>query len=315
MTYTVLTEAKLLPPPFVPYVDDRVDFQFWQGEATDPAHLEAAEGFMAYGHPIIDGPIMDTMPNLRTISNHGVGVDHIVIADAKARGISVGNTPGVVDTPTADFAFLLLMAIARRFYEGVQYAAGPDFTAYNGDLFHGQEVYGSTLGIIGMGSIGTEVARRAHHGFAMPILYHNRRHNEAAEAELKATWLPMDELLGAADFVLLSMPLNAETQNLIGLEQLRRMQSSAYLINIARGGVLDHDALYQALSEKWIAGAAVDVTEPEPLPRDHRLLSLDNLVITPHLGSASLQARLEMARVTMENLIAALEGKPLAFEV
>ena len=314
MTYTVLTDAELLPPAFDPFLAD-IDLQLWQGAATDPALLAAVEGFITYGHPPFGGAMMDTMPKLRVISNFGVGVDHIVIADAKARGIPVGNTPGLVDGATADFAFLLLMVIARRFHEGALYAASDAFTAYDGNLFHGQEVYGSTLGIIGMGNIGTEVAKRAHHGFAMPILYHNRNRNRAAENEVKATWMAMDELLAAADFVLLSMPLNAETENMISFDELRQMRSSAYLINIARGGVLDHDALYQALSENWIAGAAVDVTEPEPLPRDHRLLSLSNLLITPHLGSAGLQTRQRMAQRTMENLIAGLKGKPLLDEV
>jgi glyoxylate reductase len=206
--------------------------------------------------------------------------------------------------------FALLMAAARNLITGDRYARGPEFTAYDPNLHHGYEVYGSTIGIIGMGNIGKEVAKRAR-GFDMKILYHNRHRDEAAEAQLGASYRTLPELLAESDYVTLNVPLTAATRHMIGREQLRQMRPTAFLINVARGGVVDHDALLEALQAGWIAGAALDVTEPEPLPRDHPLLKLDNLVIAPHLGSATRQTRYNMVKRTVDNLLAGLAGQPL----
>ncbi|MBV7336060.1 D-glycerate dehydrogenase [Chloroflexi bacterium TSY] len=272
--------------------------------------LNAVEGFFLYGHPIIDGTVMDTMPNLRVISNFGVGVDHINLDDARVRGIPVGNTPGFVDGATADMTFALLMAAARNIVFGDQYARSPEFTHYDPNLHHGQEVYGSTLGIIGMGQIGKEVARRAS-GFDMTVIYHNRNRDHAAEAELGVTYASLSDLLRGADHVTLNVPLTDETYHMIGREELALMKPTATLVNLARGGVIDHDALLETLQNRGIWCAALDVTEPEPLPRDHPLLALDNIVIIPHLGSATVQTRTGMVQRTVDNLIAGLAGKPL----
>ncbi len=282
----------------------------WQGRDTDPALLQTIEGFFVYGHPKIDGSIMDLMPKLRVISNFGVGVDHIHLEDARARGIAVGNTPRLVDGATADLTFALLMAIARNLIIGDRYARSPEFTIYDPSILHGSEVHNATIGIVGMGNIGRQVAKRAR-GFDMQILYHNRKPDPAAAAELGAIYLPLPELLAQADYVTLNLPLTPETRHLIGREQLRQMRPTAFLINVARGGVLDHDALVEALRAGWLAGAALDVTEPEPLPRDHPLLSMDNVVIAPHLGSATRQTRYNMAKRTVDNLLAGLNGQPL----
>lgn len=285
----------------------------WQGMDATP-NLDQMVGWFVYGHMLIDGAMMDRMPNLRVISNFGVGVDHIDIKAAHERGIVVGNTPGFVDGVTADMAFLLLMAVARNLLVGDRYARSPEFLHYDPNLFHGHEVHGSTLGIVGLGAIGSQLARRAR-GFDMPILYHNRSRRPQAEAELGARYLSLDDLLTQADFVALTVSLHPGTYHLIGREQLRRMKSTAYLINVARGGVVDHDALTLALQEGWIAGAALDVTEPEPLPRDHPLLSMTNVVIAPHLGSATRQSRGGMFQRTLENLAAGMQGRPLPTEV
>jgi glyoxylate reductase len=276
--------------------------------------LAAAEGFFCYGHPKLHAALFDRMPMLRVVSNFGVGIDHVNLEDAKARGIKVGNTPGLVDGVTADMTFTLLMAVARNLIVGDRYARSPAFTAYDPNLWHGHEVYGSTIGIVGMGNIGRQVARRAQ-GFDMRILYHNRHRNPQAEADLGATYVSLPDLLHEADFVALNVPLTAETYHMIGRDQLRAMKPTAYLINVARGGVVDHDALLEALQNHWIAGAAVDVTEPEPLPRDHPLLKLDNLVIAPHLGSATRQTRLRMAQRSVENLLAGLTGGEMPHRV
>jgi glyoxylate reductase len=309
MSYQVLTNTQL-SPTIVELLSPTCQITVWQGRDTDPAILQSIEGFFVYGHPKIDGSIMDLMPKLRVISNFGVGVDHIHLEDAKARSIAVGNTPRLVDGATADMTFALLMAIARNLIIGDRYARSPEFTSYDPNLLHGFEIHGATIGIVGMGNIGQQVARRAR-GFDMPILYHNRKRNEAAEVELGARYLPLPELLAQADYVTLNVPLTPETYHLIGREQLQQMRPSAFLINVARGGVVDHEALVEALQAGWIAGAALDVTEPEPLPRNHPLLKLDNVIIAPHLGSATHQTRFAMAKRAVDNLLAGLTEQPL----
>jgi glyoxylate reductase len=309
MPYRVITNTPL-SDEIMNMLGAECDVTLWSPTQTDPAILQAAEGFFVYGHPKINGDVMDTMPKLRVISNFGVGVDHINLEDAKARGIPVGNTPNLVDGATADMTFTLLMAAARNLIIGDHYARGPEFLKYDPNLLHGYDVFGSTLGIIGMGNIGKQVARRAK-GFDMRVLYHNRRRDLAAEAELGVTYASLPELLQQSDFVTLNVPLTPETRYMIGREQLRMMKPSAVLVNVARGGVVDHDALVEALREKWIYCAALDVTEPEPLPRDHPLLNMDNVVIAPHLGSATRQTRRRMAQRAVDNLLAGLRGEPL----
>ena len=313
MPYQVLTNTQL-SPQIQSMLAGACEVQIWNGVDTDSALLQATEGFFVYGHPKINGIIMDLMPKLRVISNLGVGVDHINLNDARARGIVVGNTPRLVDGATADLTFALLMAVARNIVIGDRYARSADFTAYDPNILHGMEVHGSTLGIVGMGNIGRQVARRAR-GFDMRILYHNRQRNLEAEAELDAVYMSLTELLRQADFVSLNVPLTAETRKLIGRNEIKLMRPTAYLINVARGGVVDHAALLEALENHWIAGAALDVTEPEPLPRDHPLLKMDNVVLAPHLGSATRQTRFSMARRTVDNLLAGLEGRPLPSRV
>ncbi len=274
----------------------------------------AVDALYTYGHPQVDPRMLDGLPGVRVISNYGVGVDHINLADAAARGIPVGNTPGILDGATADMAFALLLAAARRLVEGDRYARSPQFTHYDPGYMLGREVHGSTLGIVGLGRIGQQIARRAL-AFDMTLLYHNRRRNEAAEQQWGARYVPLDELLGTADYVVLSVPLTDETCGLIGREQLAAMKSTAVLVNIARGPVVDSDALATALAERQIYAAALDVTDPEPLPRDHPLLAQENLVIAPHLGSATEQTRQRMAEISVANLLAGLAGRPLLHEV
>ena len=291
------------------------DYEILQWDTADGAEaLERAHALVSYGHPGADGALMDRMPNLKVISNHGVGVDHIDVAAATERNVPVGNTPGCLNASTADMTFALLMAAARNIVIGDHFARGPEFTHYDPSLMIGKEVTGSTLGIVGMGRIGREVAKRAA-GFDMQVLYHNRSRDEAAEDELGVSYRTLEELLAESDFVALNCPLTPETTGMIGAAELERMKSDAILVNMARGGVVDTDALYDALVNKQIAIAALDVTEPEPLPRGHRLLELDNLVIAPHLGSASDRTRQKMMEMTIENLVAGLAGDPLPYQV
>ena len=302
--------------PVAPFIAEalqgHVDLVPWptahEGEA------DGIEGIYTYGHPAVDAGLLGRLRNVRVISNFGVGVDHIDVAAAAARGIPVGNTPGVLDGATADMAFALLLAAGRRLVEGDRYARGPDFVRYDPSYMLGREVHGATLGIIGMGRIGEQVARRAR-AFDMTVLYHNRQRKVAAEAALGARYVTLNELLAEADYVLLALPLTPETHGLIGTRELARMKRTAILINIARGPIVDTAALTQALTNRTILAAALDVTIPEPLPRDHPLLRLPNVIITPHLGSATEQTRARMGEMSIENLLAGLAGRPLPFPV
>jgi glyoxylate reductase len=267
-----------------------------------------------YGHPLVDGGLLDRLTGLKVISNYGVGVDHIRLAEAASRGIPVGNTPGILDGATADMGFTLLLAAARRLVEGDRYARSPAFTRYDPGYILGREIHGATLGIIGLGRIGQQVAKRAR-GFDMTVLYHNRRTNPIAERELGVLYRSFDELLSAADYVILCCPLTDATCGFINRVALAKMKRTAILVNIARGGVVDTAALTEALQERRIYAAALDVTDPEPLPRDHPLLSLDNVIFAPHLGSATDQTRRKMAEISVENLLLGLAGEPLRHRV
>jgi glyoxylate reductase len=315
MSYQIMTNAELAPwiMESIEAVDCKIHLWHKDG-STDAKLLKAADGFFVYGHPIIDGTIMDTMPNLRVISNQGVGIDHINLEDAKARGIPVGNTPGFVDGATADMTFALLLAAARHIVRGDHFARGPEFTHYDANIWHGQEVYGATLGIIGMGGVGQQVARRAS-GFDMRLLYHNRNEIPKIAAELGATYASLPNLLAQSDFVTLNLPMGPSTRHIIGRAELAQMKPTATLINAARGGVLDHDALVEALRDGTIWAAALDVTEPEPLPRNHPLLTLVNVVIAPHLGSATRKTRIGMVQRTIDNLIAGLTEQEMPSRV
>ncbi len=279
-------------------------------------NLKVVDGIYTYGHPCVDAAMLSRLTGLKVISNYGVGVDHIDLVEARARGIPVGNTPGVLEATTADIGFGLLLASARCIVEGDRYARSAEFTRYDPGYMLGREVHGKTLGIIGMGRIGTKVARRAL-GFDMAVLYHNRRRDDDAERAMNphVRFAARDELLTQSDYVMLCVPLTDQTRGSIGATELSMMKPSATLINIARGAVVHTDALTTALKQKYIAAAALDVTEPEPLPRNHPLLAMSNVVITPHLGSATVETRRRMAELSVENLLAGLRGAPLPHPV
>ncbi len=301
-----------------PFADDVVEFLGNQVELLpwDVAvqGAEGVDGIYTYGHLTVDGPVMDRLPGIRIISNYGVGVDHIDVKAAAERGIPVGNTPSVLDGATADMGMALLLAAGRRVMEGQRYAASSAFVRYDPGYMLGREVHSTTLGIIGLGAIGRQVAKRAK-GFDMRVLYFNRRRRPEVEQELGAEYRSFDDLLAESDYVMLCCPLTAETRNLIDAAALAKMKPSSILVNIARGGVGDTQALYEVLRDKKIYAAGLDVTEPEPLPRDHPLLSLENVTIVPHLGSATIETRREMARNSVENLMRGLRGEPLLNQV
>lgn len=310
MSFRVLVDGPL-SPAIEALLAGQVEIAPWEAVGQRD---EEIVGIYTYGHPQVDAQLLDRLPGVRVISNYGVGVDHIRLADAQARGIPVGNTPGILDGATADMGFALLLAAARRVVAGDRYARSADFTRYDPCYMLGREVHHATLGIIGMGRIGQQVAQRAR-GFDMPVLYHNRHARPEVESSLGVRRAALAQLLAESDYVMLTCPLTDETRGLIGANELRQMKRTAILINIARGPVVDTAALTAALTEHLIYGAALDVTDPEPLPRDHPLLQLDNVTIVPHLGSATEQTRQRMAEISVENLLRGLRGEALLHRV
>jgi glyoxylate reductase len=272
------------------------------------------EGLLCLLTDRIDAELMDEAPALRVISQCAVGYDNVDVAAAARRGILVGNTPGVLTETTADFAFALLMAAGRRVVEGMDYVRAGRWRTWGLTVLLGQDIHGATLGIVGMGRIGAAVARRAR-GFDMRLLYHDQVRRAALEVELGLTYVTLEELLEESDFVTLHVNLTPETEGLIGAAELARMKRTAVLVNTSRGPVVDPGALYQALRDGEIAAAALDVTDPEPLPADHPLLTLPNLIVAPHIASASAATRERMALMAVENLEAGLAGRPLPYPV
>jgi lactate dehydrogenase-like 2-hydroxyacid dehydrogenase len=254
----------------------------------------------------IDGDVMDSAPGLRVISNCAVGVDNIDLAAAFARRIPVGNTPEVLTDATADMAFALLLAAARRIVEGAAYVRAGKWKTWNLQLLLGADFVGATLGIIGFGRIGKAVARRAQ-GFGLRIVYYD----PVAAGESGARPADLDTLLRESDFVSLHVPLTTDTHHLINDEALEKMKPNCILVNTSRGPIVDHEALYRALASRRIFAAALDVTEPEPLNPNHPLLSLENCIVVPHLGSASQRTREQMAMLAAANLLAGVNGERL----
>jgi len=260
------------------------------------AHAREAEGLLPQLTELIDAELMDACPRLVAISNYAVGVDNVDLAAATARGVPVGHTPGVLTDATADLAFTLLLAAARRVSDAERAARAGDW-GWEPNFLLGHEVHGAVLGLIGMGRIGAAVARRAE-GFSMEVIHTSR-----------GGGVPLDELLERSDFVSIHAPLTPETRGLIDESALRRMKASAILINTARGPIVDTNALVRALNQGWIAGAALDVTDPESLPGEHPLLMCPNLTLSPHIGSATYHTRAAMADIAVDNLLAALAGE------
>jgi glyoxylate reductase len=273
--------------------------------------IRGIDGLLCLLTEKIDGELLDTIgPQIEVISQMAVGFDNVDVAAATARRIPVGNTPGVLTETTADLAFALLLAAARRLGEGERYVRGRHWQTWSPNLLLGSEVHGSTLGIIGLGRIGQAVARRAK-GFGMKLLYANRTRYPELESTLGIEYTDQETLLGQSDFVSLHCALNADTRGLMSDRQFALMKPTAILINTTRGPVVNQAALYRALANGTIAYAALDVTDPEPIHPDDPLLTLDNLVIVPHIASATVATRNKMATLAAENLIAGLKGERL----
>jgi glyoxylate reductase len=273
-------------------------------------HVRGVDGLLCLLTDKIDGEVMDEAgPQLKVISNHAVGFDNIDVSAATARKIPVGNTPDVLTDATADFAFALMMAVARRIPEAERYVHDGKWKTWGPMLLLGVDIKGATLGLVGFGRIGKAMARRAV-GFDMRVIYYNPN-DKKPDPNIKATRVDFETLLEESDFISLHTPLTPDTRHLIDSEALSKMKPNVVLVNTARGPVVDLEALYEALKERRIFGAGLDVTDPEPLPLDSPLLTLDNIVIAPHIASASKTSRDQMSWMAAKNLIAGLKGERL----
>ena len=294
------------------------EVDLWEDELPPPyetivERVRSVDGLLCMITDRIDSALMDGS-SLKIISQMAVGVDNIDVAAAHARGIPVGHTPGVLTEATADIAMALLLGGARRIVETAEYIKRGGWRTWHPMRLLGMDLSGATLGIVGFGRIGQAVAKRAA-AFDMHILAYSRHLTEAEAAAHGAERAALDDLLRRSDFVSLHTPLNPESRHLINSETLALMKPTALLINTARGGVVDQEALYAALVAGKIGGAALDVTTPEPLPADHPLLTLPNVTIVPHIGSATIGTRRKMAEIAADNLIAGVTGQPLPHAV
>jgi glyoxylate reductase len=307
--------ARLIPDEGIAAISAACDARVWQGELPPPraallAAIGGCAGVVTLLTDKVDDEFLDAAgPQLKVVSNYAVGFDNVDVAACTARGVAVGNTPGVLTETTADLAWALLMAAARRLPEGDRYVRAGKWKTWGPLLLLGPDVHGATIGIVGFGRIGQAVARRAR-GFGMTILYHDvQRAAPEVEAEFEATYLPLEELLPRVDYVSLHVNLTHDTQGLIDAEKLSWMKPTAVLVNTSRGPVVNGAALADALRAGTIFAAALDVTDPEPIPADDPLLSLDNCLVVPHIASASRATRGRMAEMAAANLLAGIRGE------
>jgi lactate dehydrogenase-like 2-hydroxyacid dehydrogenase len=313
--------SRRIPDAGLRLVTDATKADVWPDELPPPRdellrRVAGVNGLLSLLTDRVDDELLDAAgPQLKVVSNFAVGFDNIDVPACTRRGIPVGNTPGVLTETTADLAFALLMAVARRLPEAYDYVREDRWKTWGPLLLLGRDIYGGTLGIVGFGRIGREMAKRGR-GFGMRILYSDvHRATPDEEAELGATGVDMDELLAESDFVTLHPNLTPETHHLMNAAAFAKMKRGSVLVNASRGPVVDHDALYEALRSGQLFGAGLDVTEPEPIRADHPLLTLANCLVVPHIASASEATRDRMAVIAAGNLLAGVRGERLAAPV
>jgi glyoxylate reductase len=308
--------SRILPAAGLTLIQDACDAEIWRDPLPPPvdillAKLAHIDGLVSLLTDKLDAAVLDKAPRLKVISNFAVGFNNIDVPACTARGIAVGNTPGVLTDATADMAFCLLIAAARRVVEGHQYTMAGQWKTWEPLGHLGQDLTGRTIGIIGMGRIGYALAKRCHGGWDMKVLYHDVNKNPPAESDLGAQQVDLPTLLREADFISLHADLNDATRGMIGAEQFKLMKKTAVLINTARGPLVDQKALAAALKNRTIFAAGLDVTDPEPPRMDDPLLRCPNVVIAPHIASATVETRNKMAEICARNLIAGVTGQAL----
>ena len=311
-SWTVAVTRKI-PDVGLELLREATQIELWDQELPpSPDELDAllkgCDGAITLLTDHIDGSVLDRHPNLRVVSNFAVGYDNIDVPAATERGVLVCNTPEVLTNATADHTWALLLAAARRIPESIAYVRDGKWQTWGPLLLLGREVSGATIGIVGLGRIGKEVAKRAR-GFNMRVLAFDPFEDAAFAREHDVTYVPLEQLLSESDFVTLHVALTAETHHLIAAAELGRMKPTAILVNASRGPVVDTDALVDALRSGSIHGAALDVTDPEPLPADHPLVNMTNCIVVPHTASATVQTRDRMAELAARNLLAGLRGE------
>jgi glyoxylate reductase len=305
--------TRIIPDAGLDLLREAADIRLWEQELPpSPEELDAlldgADGALTLLTDRIDGPVLDRHPGLKVVSNFAVGFDNVDVPAATERGVAVCNTPTVLNEATAEMAFTLLVSAARRVVEAVDYVRDGNWKTWGPTLLMGQGLTGATLGIVGFGRIGKMLARMVS-GFGMEILVHDVYYDASAEEEFGVRYVSLAELLEKADFVSLHVLLNDETRHMIGADQFAQMKPTAVLINAARGPVVDTDALVEALKAGQIFAAGLDVTDPEPLPADHPLVQLPNCIVVPHIASATVKSRNDMATLAASNLLDVLEGR------
>ena len=308
--------ARNIFPEWIDAIFEECEGEVWEDELPPPRDVllekvQGLDGLLCLLTEAVNGELMDAAgPQLKVISQIAVGFDNIDVPEATRRGIPVGNTPEVLTETTADATWALMLAAARRIVESNRAVHSGNWRTWHPLHYLGQDIYGATLGIIGLGRIGLAVARRAS-GFGMRVLYNDVYRREDMEAEMGVEFVDMDTLLAESDYVSLHMNLTPENHHFMNDEAFDKMKSTAIIVNAARGPAIDPRALYRALNEGKIGAAALDVTDPEPMPLDDPLLTLDNCVVVPHIASASVHTRREMSRISAQNLLRGVKGERL----
>lgn len=303
-------------PDAISVLEDFCEVKVWEENYPPPKntlidHLQNCQGILAEADDSIDVDVLQASKSLKVVSNRAVGVDNIDIEAATKLGIAVGNTPGVLHETCADFTFGLILSCARRIAFADRKVQGKNWKIFDQMPYLGSDVHHATLGIVGFGRIGQAVAKRAA-GFGMRVLYHSRTRKIQLEEDLGVEWVPrLDYLLAKSDFVTLHVPLNIQTHHLLSDQQFKSMKRGSFLINTSRGKIVDSKSLKTAISSGILSGVALDVTDPEPLPFDDELLGMDNVLITPHISSASIATVNAMGIMAAHNIIAALSGQKM----
>jgi glyoxylate reductase len=308
--------TRILPEVGLSRIRQHTDAEVWSDPLPPPyavlrQKVATCDGLVSLLTDKVDAPLLDAAPRLKVVSNFAVGFNNIDVSAATQHGIAVGNTPGVLTDATADMAFCLLIAAARRVVEGHAYTLSGKWKTWEPLGHLGQDLAGRTLGIVGMGRIGSALAKRCRGGWDMTVLYHDVHRNEKAERELGARHVDFETLLRESDFISIHTDLNETTRGMFNAQAFQKMKPTAVLVNTARGPIIDHKALHEALRSRRIFAAGLDVTDPEPPTADDPLLKLPNIVIAPHIASATVGTRNAMAEICADNLLAGLRGEKL----
>ncbi len=311
--------TRRIPDRGLSKVLDFCDAEVWEEELPPSREVllekvKDCEGLLSLLTDQVDGELLDQAPKLRVVANYAVGFDNIDVDACTKRGVAVGNTPGVLTDTTADFAFTLLMSAARRVVEGMDYVRAGKWRTWGPMLLLGRDIYGATLGLLGLGRIGSAMAERAK-GFNMRVIYYDPFRREDIEQDLGIEYVDLDTLFEQADFLSIHTPLTPDTEGMLNAKRFKQMKNTAVLVNSARGPIINAKDLYVALRDGDIAYCAVDVTDPEPIHMDDPLLTLPNYIVCPHIASASIETRGQMSEIAADNLIAGLKGEPLPAQV